>query len=224
MSFLSSLLKLGGAVAAPFTGGASLAATAAGGLFDNLGKTAGSAAQGAAGGRQIDTQNILTQDALRNSQYGTQQGAEMNAGQLDLQRKNFTEDARGGRAKQALIASLLGGGFQPTSINVPGVKSATMTGGLAESLKAPGSQQAMQELMRQALDAQLAGGQPGGEVFTGGKVLPPPPLSKLPQAGKLENILGGVGLGSSLLGTILASLKKQSGDTPSNGGDWGGYG
>lgn len=209
MSFLSGLLKIGGLAAAPFTGGASLALTGGAGIVDSLGKTASGAAQGAASGRQLETENILRQDALRNSQYGTQQGAEMQAGNLDLSRKNFTEDARGSRAKQALIASILGGGFQPTSVNVPGIKNATITGGLAESLKAPGAQQSMAELMKQALAAQLDGAD--GESFTGGSVLTPPKLSTLPKAGKMENILGGVGLGGSILSGILKSIGKHSG-------------
>lgn len=221
MSILSTLMKIGGIAAAPFSGGASLALSGGGGLLDKLGGgagniagVAGGAAKGAASGRQLDTQNILSQDALRNSQYGTQQGAEMNAGNLDLNRKGFEEQARGSRAKQALIGSLLGGGFQPTSISVPGIKSATMSGGLAESLKNPAMQASMAELVRQAMAAQLEQGKPGGETFTGGKVLAPPPLTALPKAGKMENIMGGVGLGGSLLASILPLIASfsQKGD------------
>lgn len=187
MSFLSGLLGM-----VPVVGP----------LLQGVAQTTGKAAAGAAAGRQQDTQNILTQDALRNSQYGTKQGAEMNAGNLDLSRKSFEEQARGGRAKQALIASLLGG-FQPTSINTPGIKQSTISGGLAESLKSPGAQQSMQELLRQALLAQMQQGSPQGEQYTGGKVLAPPPIAALPQAGKMEKVLGGVGLGGSILSAIL---------------------
>jgi hypothetical protein len=198
MSFLSGLLKVGGAIAAPFTGGASLGLSALGGIGDIAGKAAG----GAASGREREAQLLMQQDQLRNSQFGTQQGAEMQAGNLDLNRKNFEEGARGGRAKQALLASLLGGGFQPTSIDVPGIKKSTMTGGLAESLKSPGAQQAMQELMRQALAAQMQQGSPQGEQFTGGAMLKPPTLNAMPKAGMLEKILGGVGVGGSILGSL----------------------
>lgn len=225
MGFLSSLMKIGGLIGAPFTGGASLGLTGLGAamgggddqgggvadMLSGIGKTTSGAATGAASGRQLDTRNILDHDQLANQQYSTHQGAETNAGQLDLQRKDFTEKARGGRAQQAMLASILGGGFTPTSINVPGVKSATLSGGLMDSMKAPGAQQAMQELMRQALAAQMEGGKPGGETFTGGSVLTPPPLSALPKAGKLENVMGGIGLGGSILSTILANIKKQSG-------------
>ena len=194
MGILSGLLKM-----IPVVG------PIAGGIADMAGKSAG----GAAAGRQQDTQNLLTQDQLRNQQYSTAQNAQMNAGQLDLQRKGFTEDARGGRAKQALIASILGGGFQPTQVSVPGIKNAQISGGLAESLKNPGAQASMQELLKQALSAQLAGAD--GEQFSGGAILPPPAMSALPKAGKLENILGGVGLGGSLLSSVLANIKQDSG-------------
>lgn len=189
-------------------------------LLSGLSQGAGKAAQGAAAGRQTEAGNILTQDQLRNQQYSTQQGAEMQAGSQDIARKNFEEDARGGRSKQALLASILGGGFQPTSINVPGVKSAQISGGLAESLKNPGAQSSMQELLKQALMAQMQQGSPEGEQFTGGKVLAPPPLTALPKAGKMESILGGVGLGGSLLASVLANLKQSS----APGGNANGFG
>jgi hypothetical protein len=215
MSFLSGLLKVAGIAAAPFSGGASLGLTAGGGLLDKFGKGAGdlgqvggAAAGGAMSGRQLDSQNVLTQNNQANQQYGTHQGAEMQAGGLDLQRKNFQEDARGGRAKQALIASLLGGGFQPTSVNVPGVKSAQISGGLGASLGSDGAKQSMSDLLRQALMAQMQQGSPEGEQFSGGQVLAPPTMRELPKAGKMENIMGGIGLGGSLLASILPLFKK----------------
>jgi hypothetical protein len=217
MSFLSGLLKIGGLVAAPFTAGGSLALTGAGSAMDKFGKGAGDVAQvagGAAGGaanaRQLESRNILDQNALRNQQYGTQQGAEMQAGNLDLSRKGFEEDARGSRAKQALIASILGGGFKPTEVSVPGIKNATVSGGLAESLKNPGAQGSMAELMKQALAAQMQQGSEAGEQFSGGKVLAAPTLAELPKAGKTESILSGVGLGGSLLASILPMLKQHA--------------
>lgn len=208
MGLLSGLLKIGGAIAAPFTGGASLLATGLGAAGDIAGKAAG----GAAAGRQAESQALLSRDQLANQQYGIKQGAEMNAGQLDLQRKNFSEGARGDRAKQALIASILGGGFQPTNVSVPGVKNATITGGLGESIKNPGAQAAMQELMKQALAAQLA-----GDTFTGGKVLDAPTISQVPKAGLLEKVLGGVGLGGSLIGGVNAAVQgARDASTKSN--------
>ena len=215
---LGNLLKIAGLAAAPFTGGASMALTAGGGLLDKFGKgagdigqIAGGAAGGAANARQLQAQNILTQDQLRNQQYGTQQGAEMQAGNLDLSRKNFSEGARGNRAKQALIASILGGGFQPTQVSVPGIKNAQISGGLAASLKNPGAQASMAELMKQALAAQMQQGSEAGEQFSGGSVLTPPKLSELPKAGKMENIMGGVGLGGSLLSSILPLIGQFAG-------------
>lgn len=222
MSFLSGLLNIGGLIAAPFTGGASIPITQGlSGALSGIGQTAGAAAGGAAKGRQQDIENILRHDALRQQQYGTQQGAEMQSGNLDLARKGFEENARGGRAKQALIASILGGGFKPTSVSVPGIQNANISGGLAESLNNPDARASMAELVKQAMAAQMQQGSPEGEQFTGGKVLTPTPLSTLPKAGKMENILGGVGLGGSILGTILGNIKKQSQGGPSySSGGW----
>src|SRR5688572_1003879 len=79
-------------------------------------------------------ENLLTQQGNRNTVdlYGTQQNAQNQAGQLDLQRKGFSEDARGGRAKQAMIADLLQN-LKDVSINVPGIQTANVTGGLRPS-------------------------------------------------------------------------------------------
>jgi hypothetical protein len=39
-------------------------------------------------------------------------------------------------------------------------------------------------------------------------VLTPPTMRELPKAGKMENIMGGIGLGGSLLASILPLFKK----------------
>lgn len=241
MSFLSGLLKgVGTALSfAPVPGagaaskalsmigkGSSIMGDVAGALKDGS-KVAGDAAAASAAARQQQAQNILTQNNQANQQYATHQGAEMQAGNLNLGQKQFEEGARGGRAKQALLASLLGGGFKPTEINVPGIKNANITGGLAASLSAPGAQASMAELMKQALAAQMQQGSPEGEQFHGGQVLAAPTMAALPQAGKLENTLGGVGLGGSLLSSVLANIKKTSEKKQpqivgNGGGDYGG--
>ena len=192
-------------------------------LLSGLAEGSGTAAKGAATGRQLDTQNQLSQAQLQNQQYNTQQNAQMQAGNLDISQKQFEEQARGDRAKQAAVASLLGGGYQPVSVTVPGVKSATVSGGLANSLTTPGMQQSMQQLMQQALAAQMTQGQPGGDTFTGGQILAPPTLAALPKPGALESALGGVGLGSSLLSSILPALAGLSKKTPAFPTDTGDY-
>jgi len=229
MSILGSLLK----TAAGFIPGVGPIASKAIGMgIDGIGalrdgsKVAGDAAAASAASRQTQGNQILSQNQIANQQYATHQGAESNAGALDLNRKGFEENARGGRAKQALLASLLGGGFKPTQIDVPGIKSAHVSGGLADSLNNPGAQASMAELMKQALAAQMQQGSPGGEQFHGGSVLAPPTMAALPKASGLENVMGGIGLGGSLLSSILGNIKensKKKQQTVGNGGgDFGG--
>ncbi len=206
MSFLSALGKIAG-IAAPFIPGVGPAASLgmkalskAPTALSALGNVASNASAGRAAGREKEIDIEAKRDQLRNQQYGTQQGAEMNAGQLDLQRKNFTEGARGGRAKQALLADLIGG-YQPTRVSVAGVKNADISGG--PQLGA-GGKQAMAELSRQALLAQLS-----PDEFTGGKVMAPPSLSQLPQAGKLDSFLNTLGPAAAIGGALGSSFGNK---------------
>lgn len=175
-----------------------------------LGSIFGGAGKGASDSRMQQNQLQAQKDQTEVSKYGIGQNAQMQLGNLDLNRKQFEDDARGKRAKQALIGSLLQN-YQPSQVSVPGIKNATVSGGLAASLQNPGAQASMQELLKQALAAQMAQGSDGGEQFSGGAILPTPGVSSLPKAGKLESILGGVGLGGSLLSSVLANIKKDSG-------------
>jgi len=158
------------------------------------------AAQGATQGRQ--TQAVLqgNQDTLRGDNYRTQQNAEMQAGQLDLDRKGFTEGARLNRAKQMAIADALMG-YKPTQINVPGIQTANVSGGFGGL--SGDSRQGLNELKKQALAAMLA-----GDKFSGGKVLPREGVTSLPQAGgweKAAGILGHAGNLANIGGQAIAN-------------------
>lgn len=181
MSFLSGLLGMMPVV---------------GPLLSGLGQVAGGAAKGSSDQRMSENQQMLGHDALQNQQYGTQQNAQMQAGGLDLQRQGFSEDARGNRAKQALIASILQN-FQPGHVGVSGVKDANLTGGVLASLGNAGSQASLAQLYKDALSAQMT-----PDHFSGGEILHPPTLSQPKGSGVLEKVLGGVGLGGSLLGAL----------------------
>ena len=217
MSFLSTLGKIAG-IGASFIPGVGPAASlgmktlskaptalAALGAASEVG---GKQSAGAAEGRIKEADLLQRADKLLNQQYGTQQGAESNAGQLDLQRKNFTEGARGGRAKQALLADLIGG-YQPTRVSVKGVPEANISGGAQIGA---GGKQAMAELSRQALLAQLS-----PDEFTGGKVLAPPTMSALPQQGGLDktrSVLSQIGQFGGAVAPFLS--QGQSGPAPSS--------
>lgn len=133
------------------------------------------------------------------ARYQTEQAAQNQAGQLDLQRKMFSEDARGGRAKQALLADLISN-LQDIAIDVPGVQTARVTGGLRPSAIGATGKQSMAELAKQALQAQLS-----GDTFTGGEILQGPSMTPMPKQGGVERALDWIGLlgaGAGALGNI----------------------
>src|SRR6185369_2356311 len=150
MGWLSTLAKVGLVGAAPFTGGASLAAMPATSLLDKIG--GGAAAAGTVmGGQQSGANNArvaqgqldLSKDRNAIDLYGTQQNAQNQAAQTDLQRQQFTGQNRSSTAKQALIGALLGGGSKP--------------GGLGAMLNAsPEAIAAMKTLSSQGSEAQAA--------------------------------------------------------------------
>ena len=174
-------------------GGWIQAALMGAGLLGNLfGKGAEKSAQG-----RVQESNLLQQrDLLRNQQFNTQQGAEMNAGQLDLQRKGFTDDARLNRAKQAALADLLMN-YSPQRVSVKGVPDAQISGG---TRLGEGGRAGLAEMQKQALAALLK-----GDTFEGGKVLAPPSLSALPKASGWEKTQGILGTIGSLAGGLGAT-------------------
>jgi hypothetical protein len=163
-----------------------------------LAQVAGPALASMAGGRakgRADEAGInQQQDALANSQYAARQSAEMQAGNLDLQRKMFTENSRGGRAKQALIGDLLSK-LQDVSINIPGIQNAQVSGGLRPSALGEMGRGAGSELSRQALLALMEGDQ-----FQGGERLAAPGLTPLPKGNALDSILSIAGPALSGIG------------------------
>lgn len=170
----------------------------------DVGGVLGGASEGAAQGRALESTLQGQRDIARNQQYGVRQNAELAAGNLDLNRKNFTENARGGRARQAMTGNLLSN-LQDLHLSVPGVPEATVTGGLRPSALGAGGQQSASELARSAMLAQMA-----PDTFAGGKILEPPPLSEVPQASGWEKAAG---VGGNIL-SILGALANARGRTP----------
>lgn len=217
MGLLSALGKIGGLVgavgAAPFTGGLSLASIPA--IAGAVGSVAGMAAGGKSDQRMQE--GALAAQGNRNAVdlYGTQQNAELQRGQLDLQRKQFEDQARGLRGRQSTIADLLGS-LQDINISVPGIQTASVTGGLRPSALGPGAREALAGLHQSALTKLLA-----GDTFSGGEMVAPPVMAGMPKAGGLEKTLDMLGLlgslGGAATGESLADLMKPK-YTPSAGG------
>lgn len=142
-----------------------------------LSKLFGGGSKAAENSRMNQAQLQLGQDQLRNQQYQTGQNAQMQLANTDLARKDFTERARGGRAKQATLADMMMN-FKPTSVSVPGVTNAEISGGMQIG---EGAREALGNLRQQALLAQLA-----GDKFEGGEILNAPTVTPIPKPGKME--------------------------------------
>jgi hypothetical protein len=203
MSFLSSLMKIGGAVAAPFTGGASLALTAGGGLLDKVG-SAGTVLGGQQGGannaRVAQGQLDLSRDRNAIDLYGSQQGAQNTAAQLDLQRKGFETNDRSATAKQALIGALLSGKIDPTSF--AGGKA---SGGLLRALQAnPEALSAMQRMGGSAGQAQVK-----PLEFTGGQMVAPPTLSAPQKIDTGGGAMGTIAKIAQVIGALSGNRRED---------------
>jgi hypothetical protein len=194
MSFLSSLLKIGGIAAAPFSGGASLGLTAGGSLLDKFGGAAGAVGD-VLGGQQLNSMR----DGNAIDLYSTQQGAQNQAGQLDLQRKGFESSNRSASARQALIGALLGGGVSPTSFS--GGKA---SGGLFQALQGnPDALAAMKTMGGQGATAQATPLQ-----FQGGQMVQAPTLSAPEQIDTGNSFLSILGRIGQIAGAAMPHLQK----------------
>lgn len=201
MGFWSTLAKIGGVAAAPFTGGASLIPTALS-VAGDVGSVLGKQQQGKAAGQQAQAGADLSYDRNKIDLYGTQQDAQFKAGQQDLERKKFEGTNRGDTAKQALIGALLSGKMDPTSIS--GGKA---SGGLLAAMQGnPDVIAAMRNLHGQADKAQMA-----PPSFAGGSLLQAPTLSappKVDSGGWLSGLANALQIGGAV-GSGLAPNKAS---------------
>lgn len=179
-----------------------IASGAIGAASSVLGKQQEGKAKGAA-----DTAGVTqAQDRNAISLYQAQQGAENDAAQRDLQRQKFTSDQQGVNTKRALLASLLGGKMPRTSVGVEGIPQAKVSGGLMEAIQGnPDALAALRNAHGQADAAQMA-----VPSFTGGSMVAPPSLTKLPETGDGGNsflsTLANIG---QLVGAVSPFLKKK---------------
>jgi hypothetical protein len=172
-------------------------------LLDKIGGAAGAAGtvmggqqSGANNARVAQGQLDLSKDRNAIDLYGTQQGAQNQAAQTDLQRQGFEQQNRSATAKQALIGALLGGGSKP--------------GGLGAMLNgSPEAMEAMKMLSSQGHEAQQT-----PLSFTGGKVLDAPTLTQMPKidigdskTGNLSKILQIIGAVEPFIGAGMSGGK-----------------
>jgi len=245
MGFWGGLGKIAAGVAAPFTGGASLAAIPA---IDALGKVAGGAAKGSADQRLTEYDRVLKRSELESQHardaalFGqTSARDEFDAGMKGAQ-FGASEQQRGMR--NALLAQMVGG-LQDAEVSglSSRVPKVSIQGGLRPSVLDAGGPVGMPGLLgrigaghglkpavvgkelgldagamptlspRAALMAQLSAPTWRAPFFTPAGTYKAPTLPPMTKAGKMEKILGGVGLAGSLLGAVL-----PRGDRDDNGG------
>lgn len=196
MGLLSILGKVGAGIAAPFTGGASLAAIPA---IDALGRVASGASKGSADQRASENQLALQQGQLAQGgardQFSADLAGSNAAFQAALAKSNYGREGQDRQRKAQMLMSLLGGmGDASITPGNPAIASrmGTMSGGLRPS--ALGNKDALMSLLGQ--------GDIAGPEYAAPTPYAKPTAPNMQQAGKGEKILGGIGLGASLLGSL----------------------
>jgi hypothetical protein len=198
MGWLSSLAKIGLVGAAPFTGGATLAALPA---VDAIGNVLGKQQQGQAQGQVSQAQLNQGQDRNAVDLYQAQQNAQNQAANTDLQRQQFGTTNRSTTAKQALIGALLGGKVAPTSI-----ANGKASGGLFQALQAnPDALAAMKTLGTQGSTAQNT-----PLTFQGGNIVAPPTLTPLPEESKTNSVLDTISRIAQIAGAVGGAIPQKA--------------
>lgn len=174
-------------------------------LIASLGSILGGAGKGASDSRAQQNMLQTQRDQAEVSKYGIGQNAQMQQGQLDLQRKQFGEDAPLNRARQAALADILMN-YKPTRVSVAGIPDAQISGGTGLGA---GGRAGLAEMQKQALARLLTGAK--GESFQGGNILQAPRATPLQNAGLLEKILGIGGLVGGVAGAVGNNLPGASG-------------
>ena len=165
----------GGIAGAPFTGGASLFAA----LAPTIGQTVGSALSGAAGG-MAGRRDIINEQRLRQQQLAQNAAYQRFLSELDAAKYGVSEQQRG--ARQALVSQLLENmpqfGLQGMS---PRIGQTSLTNTFAPS---------------QDLLSRLAQAGPTAPTMAD------TPAAQFQDAGFLEKLAGGAGLGLGVLGSL----------------------
>jgi hypothetical protein len=215
MGLLSALGKIASVaapiVAAPFTGGASLttlpgilsAGASAAGAIGNI---ASGAAKGSADQRMAENNQALNfaqlgQQGARDKFSADLAGANAQFGS-GMQGAQFARDGQSREQRQAILSSLLGG-MQDVSLTPGNPKIAAAMGqrlGGARPSALTGNKDILQALLGQA---QIQAPEYQAPTPYQGVALP-----EMDDAGLLEKIGGGVGLGGSLLGALGALANK----------------
>lgn len=190
MSFLSVLGKIGKIaapiVAAPFTGGLSMAALP--GMISDVGGVLGSAGTSAAHGRREDADEQARMNIANNR-------AQLDAAQFNM-------GAPVTRAQQVAKGDLMAANI-PQSQSTGGGRDVSFSGGIGPQYFGADTTQAGNEMKRQALMALMSG---SDQVH--------PAMSSIPKSGILEKIGGTAGLIGGLVGAMPQRQKVATMQPP----------
>lgn len=206
MGLGSILGAIGGAIAAPFTGGASLIPSIVSAAAPVAGAAADALLQGRSAGRQQENANNAGYDAAR-----------LRAAQLMEEALRSRQILAGQQAGNAVRGDILAGA-KPVSVSGPITgthgRIPQITGGLSPALFSSNTRTLGQNMNRQALLDQM----------NTPKINIPQPTAPA-QSGVLDKILGGVSLAGGLSGLIPkiggGGMKQPYGMNP--GDYFGGY-
>lgn len=191
-----------------------------------VGKIAGNSAKGSADQRAVENNSAAQRNALLAQLYSIQQNATQNAltassseklaqGNQDLNRREFALNAPSARGRQAVKGSIMANAQDATLSGVPdriASRIPTINGGLRPSLFDANTRQLGSEMTRDAIMDQLAGDNFDTMTPTDFKsgILSSPQLEEFQKSGLLEKILGGLGVGGSLLGSLEGMGRKKT--------------
>lgn len=206
MSFLSILGKIGKGALNVATGGVG------GSVLDALGSVSGSAAKGSADQRLKEAQlGLQNQQLLQSGARDQFQSGLSGAGDqfsADLRSAEFNRGEQDRQRKAAMLMQLLNNTqdlkITPGNPNIA-ARMATVTGGARPSNLTTNREALLQLLMQ-------AG--PAAPVYRTPAPYQAPSPYQLPTQGAGEKILGGIGLGSSILGALspwLSTLGRRGG-------------
>lgn len=196
-------------------------------LAGGIGKIASGAAKGSADQRAAENNQATQRNQLLAQLYGMQQNATMNSltagsneranqrGQA-LDERKYALSAPSVRAGQSVRGSILQNAQPATISGLPDRISSripTISGGLTPATFSPDTRALGAEMSRKALIDQLKGDtfDPMQTTDFSKGVLPLPKLEEYQKSGLLEKILGGIGLGGSLIGGVGEAFGAGSG-------------
>jgi hypothetical protein len=160
---------------------------------------AGKVAEHRAQGRAAETQLNSERDRIAAQNYATQQQAANQQRQQALDERKFSLNAPSTRLSQLLRGDLIQNATDRHT-TVPGIETATTTGGARPSMLSADARSGGGEMVSKALQGLMQ-----GDTFDPQTLLQAPGLTPTPQSGRLDSILGLLGTAGSMAGAAYGA-------------------